>query len=122
MGAQAAPSWWLSRSSSTPLPPLTGDATADVAICGGGYTGLWTAIFLKRADPGLRVIVLERDYVGYGASGRNGGFAMPLVHRSLTDLARSVGDTDAGALHRATVGAVHSLRQFVEAERIECDL
>jgi len=50
----------------------------DVAICGGGYTGLWTAIFLKRADAALRVAVLERDYVGYGASGRNGGFAMRL--------------------------------------------
>jgi glycine/D-amino acid oxidase-like deaminating enzyme len=117
-----APSYWLSLAPVAPGPPLRGDATADVAVCGGGYTGLWTAIFLKRAEPGLRVVVLEREHVGYGASGRNGGFAMPLVHRSLADLARTLGDTDARALHRAAVGAVRSLRAFVERERIDCDL
>jgi glycine/D-amino acid oxidase-like deaminating enzyme len=122
MTTAEAPSWWLSLSESTPEPPLRGDAVADVAICGGGYTGLWTAIFLKRAEPALRVTVVERDYVGYGASGRNGGFAMPLVHRSLADLARTLGDADAGALHRAAVGAVQSLREFVERERVDCDL
>lgn len=119
---QGAPSYWLSRSPPAPGLLLSGDATADVAICGGGYTGLWTAIFLKRADPGIRVAVLERDHVGHGASGRNGGFAMPLVHRSLADLARSLGDADARALHRAAIDAVHSLCDFVRAEGIDCDL
>ena len=122
MTTRVTPSYWLSLQPFTPGPPLRGDQTADVVICGGGYTGLWTAIFLKQAEPGLRVAVLEREYVGYGASGRNGGFAMPLVHRSLADLARTLGDTDARALHRAAVGAVHSLRDFVERERIDCDL
>jgi glycine/D-amino acid oxidase-like deaminating enzyme len=118
----AAPSYWLSRTPCTPGPPLGGERSADVAICSGGFTGLWTAIFLKRAEPALRVAILERDYVGYGASGRNGGFAMPLVHRSLADLARTLGDTDARALHRAAVAAVGGLRDFVRAEGIECDL
>jgi glycine/D-amino acid oxidase-like deaminating enzyme len=122
MTTKVTPSYWLSLAPYTPSPALRGDATADVAICGGGYTGLWTAIELKRADPALRIVVLERDYVGYGASGRNGGFAMPLLHRSLADLARSLGDADAARLHRAAVGAVRSLRTFVESERIECDL
>jgi glycine/D-amino acid oxidase-like deaminating enzyme len=45
----------------------------DVAIAGGGYTGLWTAYYLARADPTLRVAVLEASSVGFGASGRNGG-------------------------------------------------
>ena len=55
-------------------PPLPGGAEADVCIVGAGYTGLWTAYYLKRADPGLRIMVLEADFAGFGASGRNGGW------------------------------------------------
>ena len=53
---------------------LAGDSTADVAIIGAGYTGLWTAYYLKKADPGLNVIVIEKEFAGFGASGRNGGW------------------------------------------------
>src|SRR5262245_61043986 len=56
----------------TPRPPLPGDRDADVAIVGAGFTGLWTAHSLLRADPHLRVVVLEREAAGLGASGRNG--------------------------------------------------
>ncbi|MFD9301618.1 NAD(P)/FAD-dependent oxidoreductase [Streptomyces sp. NPDC060048] len=61
-------------SSRPPRAPLTGDATADVVIVGGGYTGLWTAYYLKSAAPDLHVTVLEQKFCGYGASGRNGGW------------------------------------------------
>ncbi|MEU6577829.1 FAD-binding oxidoreductase [Streptomyces sp. NPDC046805] len=54
--------------------PLTGDASADVVIVGGGFTGLWTAYYLKKAAPFLRITVLEQKFCGYGASGRNGGW------------------------------------------------
>ncbi|MFF7354416.1 NAD(P)/FAD-dependent oxidoreductase [Streptomyces filipinensis] len=54
--------------------PLSGDATADVVIVGGGYTSLWTAYYLKKAAPFLRITVLEQKFCGYGASGRNGGW------------------------------------------------
>ncbi|MER6245370.1 NAD(P)/FAD-dependent oxidoreductase [Streptomyces griseorubiginosus] len=54
--------------------PLAGDASADVVIVGGGYTGLWTAYYLKKAVPFLRIVVLEQKFCGYGASGRNGGW------------------------------------------------
>ncbi|MEV7976006.1 FAD-dependent oxidoreductase [Streptomyces sp. NPDC086519] len=54
--------------------PLAGDASADVVIVGGGYTGLWTAYYLKKAAPFLRVTLLEQKFCGYGASGRNGGW------------------------------------------------
>ncbi|MFD9436829.1 NAD(P)/FAD-dependent oxidoreductase [Streptomyces sp. NPDC060002] len=54
--------------------PLAGDACADVVIVGGGYTGLWTAYYLKKAAPFLRITVLEQRFCGYGASGRNGGW------------------------------------------------
>ncbi|MGW3446157.1 NAD(P)/FAD-dependent oxidoreductase [Streptomyces sp. NPDC001076] len=54
--------------------PLAGDASADVVIVGGGYTGLWTAYYLKKAAPFLRITLLEQKFCGYGASGRNGGW------------------------------------------------
>ena len=57
-----------------PRPSLTGPMDADVVIVGAGFTGLWTAYYLKKADPHLRVVVLEREIAGFGASGRNGGW------------------------------------------------
>ena len=56
-----------------PRPALAGDTDADVAIVGAGYTGLWTAYYLIAADPTLRIVVLEAEIAGFGASGRNGG-------------------------------------------------
>ena len=71
-------SFWLDTCPGTldPRPALGGDATADVAVVGGGYTGLWTAYYLLSFDPSLRVLVIERDIVGFGASGRNGGWCV----------------------------------------------
>jgi len=66
-----------------PLEPLQGDRRCDVAIVGGGFTGLWTAFHLTRTDPTLDVVVLEAHSTGFGASGRNGGFAMTLLDMSL---------------------------------------
>ena len=67
--------WWRSLGGAAVThAPLTAPITADVAIVGGGYTGLWTAYYLKRARPSLRVVVLEREMLGFGASGRNGGW------------------------------------------------
>src|SRR5262245_57343373 len=59
-----------------PRQPLGGDREVDVAIVGAGFTGLWTAYSLLRADPALRVVVLERETAGFGASGRNGGWCV----------------------------------------------
>jgi glycine/D-amino acid oxidase-like deaminating enzyme len=70
--------WWLrdalADDPGEPCPPPWGDATADVVIVGGGYQGLWTAWHLAERAPDLRVVILEADVVGGGASGRNGGF------------------------------------------------
>lgn len=65
-------------------PPLEGQVEADVAIVGGGYTGLWTALALRRREPSLRIAVLEKEIVGWGPSGRNGGF----LHGYWTHLSR----------------------------------
>src|SRR5690242_3050814 len=66
--------WYSQIGLPTPLPSLPGDRDCDVCIVGGGLTGLWTAYYLARADPGLRITVLEAEFAGYGASGRNGGW------------------------------------------------
>jgi glycine/D-amino acid oxidase-like deaminating enzyme len=73
------PSWWLEQALAVegappPARPLRGEARADVAIVGGGYTGLWTALELSARDPSLGVTVLEAEICGHGPSGRNGGF------------------------------------------------
>ncbi|WP_253075352.1 FAD-binding oxidoreductase [Bradyrhizobium sp. 190] len=65
------------------------DIDADVAIVGGGYTGLWTAYYLLKADPTLNVVIIEREHVGYGASGRNGGWASAIFPLSLQHVAKS---------------------------------
>ena len=64
--------------------PLAGDRTADVAIIGAGYTGLWTAYYLKRQAPHLRIVVLEAEIAGFGASGRNGGCLLTWSAKYLT--------------------------------------
>ena len=67
--------WWLEEAPPDEAqPPLTRDVDADVAIVGGGYCGLWTALALRRRSPELRVVLLEADRCGHGPSGRNGGF------------------------------------------------
>ena len=71
--------WWLrealaAEGRSMPAPPLTGTERAEVAIIGGGYTGMWTAYFLTELMPGARIVLLEADICGGGPSGRNGGF------------------------------------------------
>ena len=71
-------SWWLrdalAADPGEPSPPLANDTAADVVVLGGGYTGMWTAYFLKERDPGIDVVLLEQDICGGGPSGRNGGF------------------------------------------------
>src|SRR3989304_5998622 len=77
-------SFWLATAGPyKESPPLDGDTHVDVAVVGGGFCGLSTSYYLKRADPALRVAVLEDKVVGYGASGRNAGFAMTLMGLTL---------------------------------------
>jgi glycine/D-amino acid oxidase-like deaminating enzyme len=80
--------WWHAHGLPPRRPSLPGDAEADVCIVGAGFTGLWTAYYLKRADPGLRVIVLEAAFAGFGASGRNGGWVTATLPGSRARYAR----------------------------------
>ncbi|MET0457816.1 MAG: FAD-dependent oxidoreductase [Ilumatobacteraceae bacterium] len=81
--------------------PLDAATDVDVAIVGAGYTGLWTAYHLAVADPSLRIAVVERHHVGFGASGRNGGWCSALLATGLTALSDRHGRAAAIAMQRA---------------------
>src|ERR1700742_3310529 len=83
--ADAAPiSYWLaSPTRPAPQAPLHGDTSTDLAIVGGGYTGLWTALLAKEADPAREVVLLEARRVGWAASGRNGGLCVASLTHGL---------------------------------------
>ncbi len=101
-------------------PALTGDLDADVAIVGGGYTGLWTALYLAAAEPSLSIAVIEREHVGFGASGRNGGWCSALFATSTATLVRRYGRPAADALRRALKDAVDEVGRRAQAEEIDC--
>jgi glycine/D-amino acid oxidase-like deaminating enzyme len=103
-----------------PGDPLPGDTDADVAIAGAGFTGLWTAYYLHKADPSLRIVLCEREIAGYGASGRNGGWCSALFPASLTKLQRMAGRGGAIAMQRAMHETVDEVGRIAAAEGIDC--
>jgi glycine/D-amino acid oxidase-like deaminating enzyme len=103
-----------------PRDALQGDLDADVAIAGAGFTGLWTAYYLKKARPELRVVVCEREIAGFGASGRNGGWCSALFPASLSKLDRMGGRDAAIAMYRAMQQTVDEVGAAAAAEGIDC--
>jgi glycine/D-amino acid oxidase-like deaminating enzyme len=103
-----------------PGEPLAGDIEADVAIVGAGFTGLWTAYYLARHDPALRIVVCEREIAGFGASGRNGGWCSALFPASLSKLARLSDRDGAIAMQRAMHATVDEVGAVATAEGIDC--
>jgi glycine/D-amino acid oxidase-like deaminating enzyme len=117
-----APSWWWADLGGLPAPrpALDGDREADVCVVGAGYTGLWTAYELLRADPSLSVVVLEREVAGFGASGRNGGWVLGEVSTGVHQ--REVaGEAAVAALERAIQETVDEVGAACAREGIECD-
>jgi len=114
-------SFWFDSLGAEPKlrAPLPGDCEVDVAIVGGGFTGLWTAYYLMRADPSRRVAVIERETAGFGASGRNGGWCFAMIHGLPTYIER---DPESGAaLREAIKASVDEVGAVCEAEGIEAD-
>jgi glycine/D-amino acid oxidase-like deaminating enzyme len=105
---------WARRS------PLPGDRSADVVIVGAGYTGLWTAYYLKRADPSLRVVVLERETAGFGASGRNGGWCSAIFPATLRKVASQSSRAEAVRMQQAMNDTVAEVGRVAAAEGIDC--
>lgn len=111
-------SFWLDSQDAQPGAPLDASTTADVLIVGGGYTGLWTALLLKEADPAIDIALIEANAIGHGASGRNGGFAMTMVARGIADLVSKVGARSARAVYDAMVEAIDDIDGFAGAASI----
>ena len=99
-------------------PPLSGTARADIAILGGGYTGLWTALRLTELEPGARIVILEADICGGGPSGRNGGFVTGWWDE-LPALIERFGESEAVRTAKAVDAAVEEIGTFAAANAID---
>ena len=99
-------------------PVFEGDVRADVCIVGGGFTGLWTAINLKKHDPSLDVLLLEADACGSGASSRNAGFLVHLWPK-FPDMEKAFGTEEALRIGRASAKAVDDILELCTAHHID---
>lgn len=102
-------------------PAMQQDTECDVAIVGAGYTGLWAAYYLLKARPGLRVTLIDREHVGFGASGRNGGWASAIFPVSLQQVAKLSSHADALHLQAAMNDTVDEIGRVLAVEGIEAD-
>ncbi len=115
-------SFWLDTYGPyTPGPPVEGDMKVDVAIVGGGFTGLATAYHLRKDHPGMRVAVLEAEIVGYGASGRNGGFSMTLFGFEPAITKMLFGQQRTAEAHRYMERAVDHVDALVKEHDLQSD-
>lgn len=114
-------SWWAEGVALPKAEPLTGDAVADVAVIGGGYTGLSAALHLAR-DHGIAATVLDAGPIGWGASARNGGFVtLPAAKLSAEQVIARWGEHEARRFFQSQFEAIGFVRDLLAAERIEAD-
>ncbi len=114
-------SFWMTTRVYEPGAPLADAIEVDVAIVGGGFTGLSAAYHLKRAAPEIKVALLEAQVIGFGASGRNGGFNMTLFGLTLSITALRFGKESAREAHRYMERAVDTTRDLIAELGIDCD-
>ena len=94
---------------------------SDICIVGGGYTGLWTALKIKEKSPSTKIIILEKDICGSGASGRNGGCMLPISPK-FPAMKKTVGHKDAIQMVKATEEALFKIRDFCEENKIDAQI
>ena len=118
-----SPSGWLD---SAAMPPrrvrLAGSIDVDVAIMGGGFSGLWTAYYLLEHNPRLKVAIFERHHVGYGASGRNGGWCSPRFPLRVSSAVDQFGSECARRLWLEMEQTVQTIADVCEREGIDADM
>ena len=102
--------------------PLPGDTTADVCIIGAGYTGLWSAYYLKKADPSLRIVICEKTFAGFGASGRNGGWLTGGFAWNHDRYLATSSEAAVRAMVQAMNGTVDEIIRVADAEGIKADI
>ena len=114
-------SYWLGDAGEplTPRPALQRSEDVDVAILGGGYSGLWTAYYLLRTQPGLKVAIVEKEIAGFGGSGRNGGWCSPRFPVGASLLQKRFGDAVARSMLLAVQESVDEIRRVCELEKID---
>jgi glycine/D-amino acid oxidase-like deaminating enzyme len=105
----------------TPRPFAPDGLDVDVCIVGGGLTGLWAAYYLTENDPGISVVVIEKEIAGFGASGRNGGWCSALFPRETSSLVAEYGRDAARRMRQAMIDTVDEVGRVVAAEGIDCD-
>lgn len=103
-----------------PHPRLEGTVDCDVAVVGGGFVGLWTAYSLARADPSLRIVLVEAEIAGYGAAGRNAGFVSAGIAGEARVYRRRGGDEGVIRAERAMIDAIDDVGRVVAEEGIDC--
>ncbi len=103
-----------------PRQQLVGDVDVDVAIVGAGYTGLWTAYALTLRDPRLRVAIVEAETVGYGSSGRNGGFVSAGIAGEARVYRRRSDAEGIARAERAMIDGIDWIGDVVARESIDC--
>lgn len=119
--AEQKPSFWLETVDIELEPELEGEIKSDFTIIGGGFTGVATAYFLKNLEPSSNVVILEKEYIGFGASGRNAGFAMTLFGLTLELTALRFGKENAYRAYKYMYDAVSLVKELVEKHGIDCD-
>jgi glycine/D-amino acid oxidase-like deaminating enzyme len=113
--------YWLASRPPRGSAPLVGSRSADVAIVGAGFTGLWTALFVKELDPEADVVIVEQGVVGYGASGRNAGMLWDTVDHSHELAIAHFGAAEARRLAQLGERNVAELEAYLAARHIACD-
>ncbi len=114
--------WWDSLS--TPLElrdSVKQDLEVDVAIIGAGFTGLWTAYYLKQNEPNLKIAVLEANVAGFGASGRNGGWCSALFPVGLEKLSKQSNRETAIRMQKTMFETVDEVKKIIDKEKIETE-
>lgn len=116
--ANGGVSFWVKDAGGRPVqrPALDGNLAVDVAIVGAGYTGLWTAYYLKKARPALDIVVIEKEFAGFGASGRNGGWMSAEPAGQFRRYAKDRGSDAAKELQRQMFHAIDEAATIAEAE------
>lgn len=113
--------YWHETEPVVPEPPLRENADCDIAIVGGGYTGLWAAHFLKEAEPALDIRVVEAEYAGYGASGRADGFVTPTIGKDIQGLVRIFGTRRSLEASQAVGRSVLEIGRFARRNKIDVE-